>query len=464
MLPQCLNDPYYGAQTQVGGNSGNLNTTPDQPYANPPTVPIGGGALRFTNDANAQSGAIVSNFAFALAANGLQVTFTTETYEGDYGGGNHDGADGMSFFLVDDSYVESANPVTGASYGANNGGPYGVTLGDWGGSLGYTCSNTNNSANQGYAGMIGGYMGLGIDEFGNFLNGDGLNASGVLTYGGDNTSSGYGYVPNRVGLRGAGATAWAYLSRSPTTSAYYPLGLSAPESGRGPSSVPDRLCRGITARSTRRPPRPPRSPTASANPYNANPQPTIALTNTRPSRTRSRSCRRRSRTSRPYIAAMRRRRPPVRLYGVPITYNLSITTQGLFSLSYSFGGRQFSAHHFGPEYSQQRPTPPMVRFGFGGSTGGSRNIHEIMCFQASPQGASASAAGLNQKEYRQSADGYAGLLRVLQSQQLDRLDHLAVPRLGQRHDLANRSPRELGRRPACSPAWVRRPRPAPRPA
>ena len=55
LLPQCLNDPYYGGQTQVGGNSGNLNTMPDQPYANPPTVPIGGGALRFTNDANAQS-------------------------------------------------------------------------------------------------------------------------------------------------------------------------------------------------------------------------------------------------------------------------------------------------------------------------------------------------------------------------------------------------------------------------
>ena len=43
--------------------------------------------------------------------------------------------------------------------------------------MGYTCSNTNNSANQGYAGMIGGYIGFGIDEFGNFLNGDVINAS-----------------------------------------------------------------------------------------------------------------------------------------------------------------------------------------------------------------------------------------------------------------------------------------------
>ena len=81
--------------------------------------------------------------------------------------------------------------MTGTSYGANNGGPYGVTLGDWGGSLGYTCSNTNNSANQGYAGMIGGYIGLGIDEYGNFLNGDGINGVGAITYFGDNTSSGF---------------------------------------------------------------------------------------------------------------------------------------------------------------------------------------------------------------------------------------------------------------------------------
>jgi type IV pilus assembly protein PilY1 len=397
-LPQCLNDPYYGGQTQVGGNSGNLNTTPDQPYANPPSVPIGGGALRFTNDANAQSGAIISNFAFALAANGIQVTFTTETYEGDYGGGNHDGADGMSFFLVDDSYVESANPVTGAAYGANNGGPYGVTLGDWGGSLGYTCSNTNNSAGQGYAGLIGGYMGLGIDEFGNFLNGDGLNASGVLTYGGDNTSSGYGYVPNRIGLRGAGATAWAYLSQSPATSTYYPVGLSAQEkvvavhqacqtgyvwdySAVDPAAAP-------TATYTN----------GIYNPYNANPQPTIALTNYQAIPNAFKILPQKIANE---AALYRGYATPATTgpnYGIPITYNLSITQQGLLSLSYSFAGGNFQPIISGQSIVNNGPLPQMVRFGFGGSTGGSRNIHEIMCFQASPQSASASGAGLNQKQ------------------------------------------------------------------
>ncbi len=44
------------------------------------------------------------------------------------------------------------------------------------------------------------------------------------------------------------------------------------------------------------------------------------------------------------------------------------------------------------------PLPANVRFGFAGSTGGSTNIHEIMCFQATPTNTSQSSAGLNQKQ------------------------------------------------------------------
>lgn len=387
-LPQCANDPYYGAQIQVGGNSGNLNTIPD--------TPITGGALRFTNDANAQSGAIVSDFAFALASNGLSVTFTTETYEGDSGGGNHDGADGMSFFLVDDSYVEANNPTTGVSYGANNGGPYGVTLGDWGGSLGYTCSNTNDSANQGYAGMIGGYIGLGIDEYGNFLNGDTVNSSGAITYWGDNTSSGYGYVPNRIGLRGAGATAWAYLNQSPTTAMYYPSTLTAAQK----VVAVHQACQTGYAWDYSA-----ASSTASAtwtngvyNPYSANPVTAVPLTNYQaipnafkilPTKIAKEGALFRGYATPATTGAN---------YGTPITYNLSISTQGLMSLSYSFGGGNYQPIITGQSILNNGALPSMVRFGFGGSTGGSRNVHEIMCFQASPQNTSASSAGLNQKQ------------------------------------------------------------------
>ena len=169
-IPACVGDAYYGAQGQVGGFTGTL---PD---------PVGNGALRFTNgfpNGYGQAGGIISGFTFPLGQ-GLRVTFTTMTYLGDSGGGGHDGADGIGFFLIDGAYA-----------------PY--DLGAFGGSLGYTCSNVNNDpklhpdgTQRSYDGLQRAYLGLGIDEYGNFLNQ------------GDNTASGYGYVPGRIGLRGAG--------------------------------------------------------------------------------------------------------------------------------------------------------------------------------------------------------------------------------------------------------------------
>ena len=81
----------------------------------------------------------------------MQVTFKTITYHGDSGGAGADGADGISFFLQDGSQAPG--------------------LGAFGGSLAYSCSNTNTP----HDGLIGGYIGLGIDEYGNFLNGTNLD-------------------------------------------------------------------------------------------------------------------------------------------------------------------------------------------------------------------------------------------------------------------------------------------------
>lgn len=153
----------------------------------------------------AQNGAIISSVPFATA-NGLEITFKTISYRGNSGGnggvgnstvagpGNglpisaNDGADGMNFFLMN----STATP----------------NIGSWGGSLGYTCSN----ANPNYDGMVGAYLGLGIDEYGNYLNP------------GDNTVSGPGLQANRIGLRGAGNISWAYLSA--TYPGDYPAALS----------------------------------------------------------------------------------------------------------------------------------------------------------------------------------------------------------------------------------------------
>jgi len=94
--PACVGLPYYigKGDTLIGGDTGSL---PD----------LTSGALRFTNWFG-ENGAILSNFTFPLTgsgAQGLQVSFTTVTYEGNSGGGGHDGADGISFFLQDSSYT-----------------------------------------------------------------------------------------------------------------------------------------------------------------------------------------------------------------------------------------------------------------------------------------------------------------------------------------------------------------------
>src|ERR1700734_2554093 len=89
-IPACYELAYYGGQQLVGGVTGTL---PD---------PAGSGALRFTNGYPGgydQNGAIVSNFTFPTGE-GLHVTFTTVTYRGDSGRARKDGADGMSFFLM----------------------------------------------------------------------------------------------------------------------------------------------------------------------------------------------------------------------------------------------------------------------------------------------------------------------------------------------------------------------------
>src|SRR6185437_16713163 len=82
----------------------------------------------------------------------------------------------------------------------------------------------------------------------------------------------------------------------------------------------------------------------------------------------------------------------------PIFYNLKITQNGLLTLSYSAGGGAYTNVINGLDITKSNgPLPSTLRFGFAGSTGGSDNIHEIMCFKAAPDTLSASSAGINQK-------------------------------------------------------------------
>jgi type IV pilus assembly protein PilY1 len=213
-IPGCITiQASYYNQNLVGGMQ-LTNTTPDT---------SGQGALRFTNGypgGYSENGGIITTQPFP-SGQGVSITFKTVTYLGDSGGGGSDGADGMSFFLMDATQLNTST-ITGTSSGNGNG------LGSWGGSLGYTCSNTNNP----YNGLIGGYIGLGIDEFGNFLNGttNTLGETGTSA-GGDNTATGGGYQPGRIGMRGAGNIAWSTLNGAygsnpgSSTLPYYPTAL-----------------------------------------------------------------------------------------------------------------------------------------------------------------------------------------------------------------------------------------------
>ena len=395
-LPMCKNLPYYGAQTQVGGNTGDANQD----------TPATGGALRLTNSGNNQSGAIVSNVPFSLSSAGLQVTFTTETYIGDSGsnshGGGSDGADGISFFLQDASQP--------------------VTLGDYGGSLGYTCSNTNSSSAQGYDGMIGAYIGLGIDEYGNFLDGSWVTTPATPTTAAtvvfnpssqgaspqDNTATGYGKQSNRVGMRGAGNVAWHYLSTNPATSSYYPLTLTADQRLKAVRQTCETGFIWDFSQVT------PSTPSGNAtytpsnagsgaqsipNPYNANPMPALPVADygaiPNAYTILSHKIAIEGATKRGYSTSA----TTGPSFGIPITYNLTISTAGLLSLSYSYNGANYQPVITGQDITAANGSlPSAVRFGFAGSTGGSRNVHELMCFQAQPQNSASSSAGLNQKQ------------------------------------------------------------------
>jgi type IV pilus assembly protein PilY1 len=255
---------YYspaGDSYLVGGAYGYLGTSTPGLTADP----VGNGALRFTNGSLPNStgtgynygfnerGAIVSASAPFPTGSGVQITFKTITYLGNKGG-TGDGADGISFYLLDGCMpiagATSSIPGSVVPSNCNPNAIYGTgqtfpAIGAFGGSLAYSCANINNP----HDGLVGAYLGLGIDEYGNFLNGwvNTLNESGSSgTSGGstsfnDNTASGGLYQPGRIGLRGAGSVSWqalntAYGTSTGSSNPYYPATLSTTYCSTGTNS------------------------------------------------------------------------------------------------------------------------------------------------------------------------------------------------------------------------------------
>jgi type IV pilus assembly protein PilY1 len=363
IIPSCQSilNSYYSQQqdgdpTLVGGASGTL---PD---------PAGQGALRFTNGypyGHGEHGAIVSATPFN-AGQGVQISFKTVTYRGDSGGGGGDGADGISFYLIDATQFPANNPTISTHW---NG------LGSWGGSLGYTCSN----ANPPYDGLAGGYIGLGIDEFGNFLNGANLmpGYTGPNTATGDNTEYGYGYKPGRIGLRGAGAVSWPFLRD--VYPSYYP-----------PSVLNTAALQQAAVRNT--------CLTGQVWNYAGSATNPVAVTNPTPA-LQDYSPIPGAYVELPSTIQIANEGAQTRPSATPIFYNLKITQNGLLSLSFSVNGGAYTPIITGQSIvTSNGALPSSLLFGFAGSTGGDTNIHEILCFKAAPSNQSSSSAAVNQKQ------------------------------------------------------------------
>lgn len=177
-----LNQPMTGATAPGWVIGGSAYLT-----ASNGTDPVGNGWLRLTDadPAGNEAGFGYYNSAFNISQGAvIQYDYTT------WGG---TGADGYSIYLFDASF----NFSIGAS----------------GGSLGYA-QKTVSPVNPG---MAGGYIGVGIDEYGNFCN----PTEGRI--------GGPGFYPNEVSVRGPynnSHGAYFYLGGSGTLGAAYPLAFS----------------------------------------------------------------------------------------------------------------------------------------------------------------------------------------------------------------------------------------------
>ena len=145
------------------------------PPCTPATDPAGSGALRLTSAATTLEGGIVWGTSVPTI-DGLDATFDAYQY------GSSNGADGISFFLA------AANP-------SNPRAP--AAIGSPGGDLGYS------SDDVGDAGLTDGYLGVGLDVFGNY-------ESAVYDGTGCTDPGWQGEDPDNVTVRGPGTGTVGY--------------------------------------------------------------------------------------------------------------------------------------------------------------------------------------------------------------------------------------------------------------
>jgi gliding motility-associated-like protein len=177
------------------------------------TDPVGEGYLRLTRNTGNQKG-FIHNLTNFSSQYGLKISFEYFTYGGAQFGAS---ADGITFFLYDAS-------VSDADF----------RIGGFGGSLGYAQYQSMNDPSP-TPGITGGYLGIGLDEYGNFSNPTELRSGGP------------GFLKSTVTLRGRGTGSgptlpnsalgnYRYLTHKQTTSLSTPFGLISANRSPNPTS------------------------------------------------------------------------------------------------------------------------------------------------------------------------------------------------------------------------------------
>ncbi|MFJ7207125.1 hypothetical protein ACIQWR_26770 [Streptomyces sp. NPDC098789] len=164
--PRALTFPVnetFDSSTNLGTTSGNASYP-------------GGGWLRLTSASTAQAGTWKTKDSFSSSL-GILAEFRYATYGGSAIEGKR--GDGLSFYLTDGAAADGIGPS--------------------GGSLGYACTGplpTRCTA----SGVPGAYLGIGLDEFGNFSTdvvgngGPGNQPNKIVVRGGGSASTGYRYA------------------------------------------------------------------------------------------------------------------------------------------------------------------------------------------------------------------------------------------------------------------------------
>jgi MYXO-CTERM domain-containing protein len=150
--------------------------------------PTGAGWLNLTNNGGNEATSAVYNSSFSSANTTVYATFSYQMYGGS--GGTTLGGDGLTFFLYDASQP--------------------LSVGAYGGSLGYAQKTLAGGGGANINGLNGGYLAVGLDPYGNFSSGTEGRVGG---YHGATSP-----VTESVGVRGPGSglTGYSYLGGSGT--------------------------------------------------------------------------------------------------------------------------------------------------------------------------------------------------------------------------------------------------------